>query len=148
MVRENAHRTGSHVGCVVADARHPPLESADVVLLDVPCTGTGTLRRRPDARWRLGAESVAELAGLQRDLLTAAAPLVPIGGYLVYSTCSLEPEENHDQVERFLIAHGGFELDRTDAVDAEFLDGRGHLTVHPGKNGVDGSFAARLRRTA
>lgn len=147
MVRENAQRTGSTLDCVVADARHPPITGADVVLLDVPCTGTGTLGRHPDARWRLGADSIAELAKLQRELLLAAAPLVPVGGLLVYSTCTLEPEENHDQVERFLMGAGDFEVEAPKGIHPEFLDGRGYLVVHPDQTGHDGAFAARLRRT-
>ena len=116
MVRENALRTGRRVGLAVADANRPPIASVDVVLLDVPCTGTGTLARNPDARWRLRPESVDEMAAVQERLLEAAASVVSPGGLLVYSTCSLEPEENDDRVRSFLAAHADFRVDATDAV--------------------------------
>jgi 16S rRNA (cytosine967-C5)-methyltransferase len=149
-VRENASRLGEEhrLGVVVADARHPPFRPAAAVLLDVPCTGTGTLRRHPDGRWRLGVGDVEALTRLQRELLEAAAPLVEPGGLLVYSTCSLEMEENHDQVDAFLARHPEFRLEpETGAVAAELLDAEGRLEVLPQRTGVDGSFAARLRRT-
>ena len=146
MVQENAKRTGIHISCVVADAHDPPIISADAVLLDVPCTGTGTLARRPDIRWRLSPESSCQMTRIQDELLDSAAPLVRVEGLLVYSTCTLEPEENHELVERFLLRNRGFELAPSDAVDREFLDESGYLSVHPDKDGRDGSFAARLRR--
>jgi len=148
MVRENARRTGRPIGLVVADARRPPLRQVDVALLDAPCTGTGTLQRRPDARWRLRPHSLTELVGVQREMLDAAADLLPPGGLLVYSTCSLEPEENEDQVDAFLARRPDFRIEPTDAVPARFLDPCGRLTVLPQRTGFDGSFAARLRRSA
>jgi len=147
MVRDNVDRTGRRVGMVVADAAHPPLAGLDAVLLDVPCTGTGTLRRHPDGRWRLGPADVEALAALQRGLLEAAASSVRPGGYLVYSTCTLEPEENEDQVEAFLDAHPEYGLEPTGAVEDRFRDG-GFLRVLPQDTGFDGAFAARLRRVA
>lgn len=85
---------------VAADGRRPPLrpESFDAVFLDAPCSGTGTLRRHPEIRWRLTPESFHELAALQRGLLAAAARLVAPGGYVLYATCSLEAEENEEVV--------------------------------------------------
>jgi 16S rRNA (cytosine967-C5)-methyltransferase len=148
MVRENAARTERHVGLAVADARRPPLRSVDVVLLDAPCTGTGTFARRPDARWRLGPESVTEMAALQAEMLVATADVVAPGGLLVYSTCSLEPEENEAQVEAFLAARPDFRVDSTGAVPGRFVDDRGFLVVRPQETGFDGAFAARLRRAA
>jgi len=148
MVRDNAARTGRGLGLAVADARRPPLRSVDVVLLDAPCSGTGTLARKPDARWRLEPGSIRELAELQRDLLDAAADVVAEGGLLVYSTCTLEPEENEDQVEAFLLRHPDFRLDATDAVPARWRDDRGRLFVTPASSGFDGAFAARLRRAS
>lgn len=150
-VRENAARVGEEgrIGVVVADGRFPPFRDAgaDGVLLDAPCTGTGTLRRHPDGRWRVRPEDLAALVTLQRELLDAAAGLVRPGGWLVYSTCSLEPEENAGQVDAFLGAHPEFVLDPPEgAVDAALLDARGMLVVLPQRTGVDGSFAARLRR--
>ncbi|HET8654586.1 MAG TPA: 16S rRNA (cytosine(967)-C(5))-methyltransferase RsmB [Longimicrobiaceae bacterium] len=148
---ENVDRLGlgGRVAPVVADARWPPFRPADVVLVDAPCTGTGTLRRHPDGRWRVQPEDLAALAALQREILDAAAPLVRPGGYLVYSTCSLEPEENATQVEDFLARHPGFEpAPEHGSVDVSVLDGRGFLRVLPQRHAVDGAFAARLRRSA
>lgn len=148
MVKENARRTGRPVMPVVADALSPPLCRADVVLLDVPCSGTGTLSRHPDARWKLSPGTVEELATLQGRMLDAASQIVDPGGILVYSTCTLEPEENEERVEAFLDSRGDFRMDVTDAVPHRFLDDEGRLFVTPQDTGFDGAFAARLRRAA
>jgi 16S rRNA (cytosine967-C5)-methyltransferase len=133
----------------VADARRPALGEVDLVLLDAPCTGTGTLRRHPDARWRLKPSDLAVMTSLQRDLLRNAAKLVVPGGLLVYSTCSLETEENDEQVERFLAEHREWRLEPPPdgTVPAAVLDA-GRLRVLPHRHGTDGAFAARLRRMA
>jgi len=145
-LRENARRTGRRPGLVVADGRRPPFREIDMVLLDVPCTGTGTLRRHPDGRWRLRPESVGEMATLQGELLDAASDRVRPGGLLVYSTCSLEPEENAGQVDRFLERHPEFSMEAPEAFTPEYLDDRGRLRVLPHETGFDGAFAARMRR--
>jgi 16S rRNA (cytosine967-C5)-methyltransferase len=146
MVRENARRTGRPLGIVVADAGHPPVSGVDAVLLDVPCTGTGTLARHPDSRWRLRPESVVELAAVQRHLLDAAAEAVRPGGLLLYSTCTLEPEENEEQVASFLDRHEDFQIEATDAVPERYMNPVGLLTVRPHPGAFDGAFAARMRR--
>lgn len=132
----------------VADARLPALRPVDLVLVDAPCTGTGTFRRHPDARWRLKISDLAVMASLQRTILDAAAEVVKPGGLLVYSTCSLELEENDEQVERFLERHPGWRLDPPPdgVVPQTVLDG-GLLRVLPQRHGTDGAFAARLRRS-
>jgi 16S rRNA (cytosine967-C5)-methyltransferase len=132
---------------VVADGRAPPFRPAPLVLLDAPCTGTGTFRRHPDGRWRVQPADLAALAALQAALLDAAAGVVQKGGLLVYATCSLEPEENEDQVDAFLKRHPMFELERGSNVTPELIDERGMLRVLPHVHGFDGAFAARLRRS-
>ena len=94
-------RRVSPVPVVVADAAVPPFEPGgwDLVLLDAPCTGTGTFRRHPEIKWRIQPESVTEMAGLQRELFRSALDLVARGGILLYATCSVEPEENEGVVE-------------------------------------------------
>jgi 16S rRNA (cytosine967-C5)-methyltransferase len=146
MVRDNARRTGRAMGLVVADARHPPIREADVVLLDVPCTGTGTLARHPDARWRLRPADLTALTGLQDEMLAAAAEVVADGGLLVYSTCSLEPEENADRVDALLSARSDLSVEPTSALSQRYVDARGFLVVTPHGHGFDGAFAARLRK--
>jgi 16S rRNA (cytosine967-C5)-methyltransferase len=133
---------------MVDDARHPALHNMDAVLVDVPCTGTGTFRRHPDARWRLKASDLAVMPAIQRSILRAAAEAVRPGGLLIYSTCSLEPEENDVQIESFLDEHPNFTLEPPPegVVPASVLDA-GRLRVLPQKHGVDGAFAARLRRS-
>ena len=132
---------------IVADARQPPIRQAEVVLVDAPCLGTGTFARHPDARWRATPEALGSLARLQSDLLERTAALVPPGGLLVYSTCSLEPEENSAQVRRFLAGHPDFHREPTEAVPRELLSPEGDLMILPQQHGMDGAFGARLRRS-
>jgi 16S rRNA (cytosine967-C5)-methyltransferase len=149
-LRENLQRLeGLPVGLVVADARRPPFRPVDAVLVDLPCTGTGTFRRHPDGRWRIGPADLESLAGLQREILQAAAETVRPGGLLIYSTCSLEPEENEAQVDTFLNDNPDFQLEppRPGILDPTLLDSGGRLIVIPQRTGVDGAFAARLRRS-
>ncbi|GAC1689956.1 MAG: 16S rRNA (cytosine(967)-C(5))-methyltransferase RsmB [Gemmatimonadaceae bacterium] len=132
---------------LVADARGPTLRPVDAVIVDVPCTGTGTFRRHPDGRWRLKTSDFAVLGALQRAILRSAATLVRPGGLLIYSTCSLELEENDAQIDGFLRDSPEWRLDTppAGAVPDGVLD-RGLLRVLPQRHGVDGAFAARLRR--
>ena len=149
-VQENVTRLElDNVFSYVADARHPATREVDFVLLDAPCTGTGTFRRHPDARWRLKPSDLAVLSALQRSLLKSAADRVRVGGHLVYSTCSIEPEENDAAVELFLREHANWRLEPPPAgtVPANVIDG-GYLRVLPQTHGTDGAFAARLRRIA
>lgn len=149
-VLDNAKRLEiSTMYSYVADARMPAIRPVDLVLVDAPCTGTGTFRRHPDARWRLKVSDLAVMASLQRSILKAAASVVKPGGILVYSTCSLEPEENDEQIDRFLIEHPGWKLDPPPegVVPAVAMDD-GRLRVLPQRHGTDGAFAARLRRPA
>ncbi len=149
-VTENLERLEiGNVRVYLADSRQPALRPVDAVLLDVPCTGTGTFRRHPDARWRLKPSDLAVMPALQRAMLSAAADIVKPGGLLVFSTCSLEPEENEAHVERFLAERAGWRLEPPPegAVPPSVLDG-GFLRVLPQKHGTDGAFAARLRRPA
>ena len=147
-VIENAHRL--EIGTLhayVGDANYPAIRPTDLVLVDAPCTGTGTFRRHPDARWRLKISDVAVMSSIQRAILRSAASVVKPGGLLVYSTCSLEPEENDEQVDRFLAEHADWRLEPPPdgVVPATVLDA-GRLRVLPQRHGTDGAFAARLRR--
>lgn len=125
------------------------LPSADLVLLDAPCLGTGTFRRRPDAKWRKTPAQLAELLNLQAQLLDAAASRVKAGGALIYSTCSLEPEENEIQIQTWLQENQEWYIDRA-TVEAGMPAGciapEGWITTLPHRDGCDGMFAARLRR--
>lgn len=118
----------------VADAGNPPFAAScfDAALLDVPCSNSGVVRRRPDVRWHFSPAALRRLTSLQTRILNAAATLVKPGGRLVYSTCSLEPEENRGQVDTFLSSHPDFDCD----TDRELLPGPMH----------DGGYAARLTR--
>jgi 16S rRNA (cytosine967-C5)-methyltransferase len=126
-------------------------QSFDRVFIDAPCTGTGTWRRNPDAKWRLRPEDLAELAALQAEILDSAAWLTKPGGRLIYVTCSLLREENEAQVERFLAEHGDFSLLRIGDVWAETIGGEppaegDMLRLTPARHGTDGFFVAVLAR--
>ncbi len=115
---------------------------ADVVLVDAPCSGSGTWRRNPEARWRLDEAALDRVTALQRHVLEVAAPLVKPGGRLVYVTCSLLDEEGADQAEAFLAAHPGW---RADPVELPLGTARGPgRRLTPFRDGTDGFFIARL----
>ena len=147
LLENRARLEASNLFVSVADARHPAIREVDAVLIDVPCTGTGTFRRHPDARWRLKVSDLSVMAALQGSILRAAAKVVRPGGLLIYSTCSLEPEENDAQVEEFLARNPDWSLEPPPqgTVPAEAID-RGFLRLLPQIHGSDGAFAARLRR--
>ena len=146
-LRHNLARAGSGRELVVcASAAAPPCRALDGVLLDAPCLGTGTFARHPDARWRASPESLERIARQQRTLLEAVAGAVRPGGWLVYATCSLEPEENENQVRDLLDRFPAFRRDPGAAVPPELLTPEGDLLLLPQRHATDGAFAARLRR--
>ena len=154
LVQENVERLSSvaeedgcsRVTAVQADALAPVILGADMALLDVPCTGTGTLRRNPDVRWKLTPKRLDEMVSLQECILEACAGVVRSGGLLVYSTCSLESEENEDRVATFLERHPEYRLESGSGAGNARLDERGCLYMLPQDCGFDGAYAARLRR--
>ena len=151
--------SGTPVLKVALDGRQPlPFGSRfDRILVDAPCSGTGTLRRHPEIKWRLQAQDLEVLSATQSLLLDRAAAALEPGGRIVYSTCSLEPEENQRVVEQFLASHPDFRLLplREDAarlqpfflpessaiLDSDFLE------TFPDRHGTDGFFAAILVRS-
>jgi len=136
---------------IAADLEAAPLRpaSVDAVLVDAPCTATGTMRRHPDARWRLRPSVFGRAAARQKQLLAAAAPLVRAGGLLIYATCSLEPEENEQVVESFLSERPEFtRAARGDAVPADLLTPAGDFQSLPQRHRIDGAYAARLERAS
>jgi 16S rRNA (cytosine967-C5)-methyltransferase len=144
----NLARAGSgHEHVVVADALHPPVRPVNVVLLDVPCLGTGVLARHPEARWRAGAAGLDRLVEQGRAMLRAVADRVKPGGWLCFSTCSLEPEENDAQIDAFLAEDHRFRRDPGPA-PGDLMTPAGDLMTLPQRHGVDGAYAARLRRIA
>ena len=144
---ENLGRAGSgREFAVVADAERPPVRPLAAVVLDAPCLGTGTFARHPDARWRVSAQALATLERRQRALLDAVATAVAPGGLLVYSTCSLEPEENGQQVDAFLDRHPEFRREPNETFPATLTSPEGDLMILPQRHHMDGAFAARLRR--
>jgi 16S rRNA (cytosine967-C5)-methyltransferase len=149
-----------NVQIIAADARQMPFnKSFDRILVDAPCTGTGTLARNPEIKWRLRPEDISRLQTYQTELLLSAMKQVVPGGRIVYSTCSLEPEENSEVVERALAAEPSFqvidareELQRlrtTGELEWDDIDSllRGpYLRTIPGVHPCDGFFAAVLEK--
>jgi len=123
----------------------------DAVIVDAPCSGLGTLRRHPEIKWRATPEQIAALAALQQAIVKGVAPCVRPGGVLVYATCTTEPEENENVVEAFLGEHPDFSVEDAGSYlpgPAAALAAKGYLRTWPHRHGIDGFFAARLRRRA
>ena len=136
LIRQNCDRLG--VTCVqlarsTTTVSPDPTAPYDRILVDAPCSNTGVLRRRVDLRWRIRPEEILRLRGTQVELLQQAAPQLKLGGALVYSTCSLEREENEEVTQEFLRAHPGWRLE-TERILLPFVEG------------VDGAYVARFSR--
>jgi 16S rRNA (cytosine967-C5)-methyltransferase len=152
----------ANVRVIAADARRIPLrDQFERVLVDAPCTGTGTLARNPEIKWRLKPEDICRLQAYQSEILRAAMEQVAPGGRLIYSTCSLEPEENSEVVEKALAINSSFRLVdcraellrlrqdgalQIENVDS-FLSGP-YLRTIPGVHQCDGFFAAILEKSS
>ncbi|KAK1556935.1 hypothetical protein Q3G72_014899 [Acer saccharum] len=131
--------------CLFADSN---VVNYDKVLLDAPCSGLGVLSKRADLRWNRRLEDLEQLKNLQDELLDAASLLVKPGGILIYSTCSIDPEENEERVDAFVLRHPEFCIDPADRfVPSDFVTKRGFYSSDPVKHSLDGAFAARLVRS-
>lgn len=125
------------IGLLERVEEHPDLVfTADRVLLDVPCSGLGTLRRNADLKWKLTAKEIERLTRVQARILRSHSQFVRPGGKLVYATCSLLPDENEHQIQTFLAEQGAHW-----SLEAE-------LHLRPDREGFDGFYAARLKRNS
>jgi 16S rRNA (cytosine967-C5)-methyltransferase len=152
-LRENLERTGLSATIKAADVmKWSPPAQVDAILLDAPCSATGIFRRHPDVLHRVRPRAIAELADGQKAMLDRAAGWLKPGGTLVYSVCSLEPEEGEKVVEAFLRARRDFEIHpiEQEEVPSEMRPSDGMLRILPGTfaeaGGADGFFIARFRR--
>lgn len=155
LVKENCRRLGVEiVGTVTADAREVGelfAGQADAILVDAPCSGLGVLARRPDARWKKDPADIPGLVALQQEILESAARCLKPGGTLVYSTCTIEPDENQGVVGEFLGRHSEFEpVDLWPYLPVglwrENTLSKGYVQLMPHIHGTDGFFIARLRK--
>jgi 16S rRNA (cytosine967-C5)-methyltransferase len=146
---DNAHRLrAANLRVRIGDARDDHGHGFDRVLVDPPCSGLGALSARADLRWRASPDAVGQLARLQGEILAAGVRALRPGGVLVYSTCTISPEENERQVERLLASHPDL---RTDDLHSEYPLWKHprmahHLLLMPHRDGTQGFFIARLRR--
>ncbi|MCY3724510.1 MAG: 16S rRNA (cytosine(967)-C(5))-methyltransferase RsmB [Candidatus Poribacteria bacterium] len=154
LLQKNCRRVNAHnVETCVMDATKADLafiKTADAVLIDAPCSGFGTLRRHPDIRWNKTLKQVHALREVQYNLLKNAAPHIKPGGILVYSTCSIDPMENEEVIQRFLTDFPMYRVENArrflPAVPLSAITPQGFVQTFPHEHGVDGAFAARLRR--
>ena len=150
LLRRNMQRLGmSNIQTVETDALEYNENHFDRVLADVPCTGSGTLTKKPDIKWKKDLFTLREMNDIQYKLLCKAGELVKPGGVVVYSTCSIEPEENKDIVEKFLSNNPDFHLESAKGrFPDEILDENGCIQTYPQRHKMDGAFAAKLVKKA
>lgn len=148
LVKQNLDRLGiKSVKTIAIDALEFRGEKFDRVLADVPCTGTGTLSKKPDIKWKKDIFDIRKMNELQYKLICKAAEMVKPGGAFVYSTCSIEPEENFEIVKKFLDNHPDYKLERADGkFTRDLVDEHGCIQTFPHIHQMDGAFAARIIR--
>jgi len=148
LVRKNNERLGlTIVDTIESDALEFESELFDRVLADVPCSGTGTLSKKPDIKWKKDIFDLRRMSDMQLKLLSKASELVKQGGVVVYSTCSIEPEENFEIVKKFLESHPNFKFESAKSkVSDNLIDENGCIQTYPHKHLMDGAFAAKLVR--
>jgi 16S rRNA (cytosine967-C5)-methyltransferase len=147
-IKENCLRLGiENVDFQIGDARNYSTEPGNKILIDAPCSGLGVLGRNSDARWQKKREDLKRLAEAQSAILFNASDLVKKDGVIVYTTCSLAEEENEKVIEQFLEQRKEFKKeDASDFVDQRAVNKNGFVRTYPHLHGLDGTFAARLRK--
>jgi 16S rRNA (cytosine967-C5)-methyltransferase len=149
-VGSNLERLGLRARLQAADAAVPDTwwdgKSFDRVLVDAPCSGTGTLRHNPEIRWRLNDSDIAQLAAKQKQILKHAAAVVRVGGRFLYSTCSIEKDENEAVVSDFLKNNRTFARAKLEAA-ASLITEDGAARTWPHRDDVEGFFVAAFERT-
>lgn len=149
-LRKNAKRQGvtiidSQVGDATDEIANVSRESFDIILVDAPCSGIGTMRRNPEIKWRLSDETINKMVIFQKEILKKAALYVKKGGRLVYCTCSALPKENERIVGDFIARHNNFvRIHPLTAIHSSFVDNRGYLRTYPHRHQMDGFFGAVL----
>ncbi|OGU46274.1 MAG: hypothetical protein A2000_03465 [Ignavibacteria bacterium GWB2_36_8] len=148
ILKNNMERLGfKSVKTFAADALEFNDAPYDRVLADIPCSGTGTLSKKPDIKWKRDLLDISRMNVFQIKYVEKAASLVKVNGILVYSTCSIEPEENYDIVQKFLAKNNNFKLiNAKDTLPDELVDENGCIQTYPHINQMDGTFAAKLLR--
>ena len=132
---------------IVMNAMEYNRKDFDRILVDAPCSGTGTFSKKPDIKWKIDLLDIRKLSELQYELLTKASTLIKKDGIIVYSTCSIEPEENFEIISRFLANNTNFKLlDPREHVPSELVDENNCVSTFPHIHHTDGAFAAKLQR--
>ena len=148
ILKKNLERLGvTNVNTIEVDALEyePEGELFDRILVDAPCSGLGTLTKKPDIKWKRDMGELRKLSDLQYQLLTKASTLLKKGGVIVYSTCTIEPDENSEVVERFLSDNFDFKISPAeDIFEKDLLDDNNYVQSLPNIHKIDGSFAAKL----
>lgn len=151
MIEDGAKRLGldSTINAMIEDARNIRMkEKADLVFVDAPCSGLGTLQKKPDIKWKRDIDDLADIVELQKEIIENAIRLVKPGGVLVYSTCTIEPEENTQIAQWILDNYSDFELDPADNYLPKEVCKDGFMQTFPHLHNSDGAFAARFKRKA
>ena len=148
ILSKNIKRLGlKSIRPLVMNAMEYNRKDFDRILVDSPCSGTGTFSKKPDIKWKVDLLDIKKLSELQYSLLTKASTLIKKDGVLVYSTCSIEPEENFEVVKKFLENNSNFKLlNASDNVSTELVDDHNCISTFPHIHQMDGAFAAKLMR--
>ncbi len=148
LVKNACMRLGiTNVHPVAEDGAAIDIPQADKVLVDAPCSGLGVLSKKPDAKWKRDVDDIPKLVDLQNALIENAAKLVKPGGILVYSICTIEPEEGFDLIGKFIDKHPEFSIEPADKfVHQSFIGSKGQVETFQHKHGMDGSFSIRLKK--
>jgi 16S rRNA (cytosine967-C5)-methyltransferase len=146
LVKQSCERLGvENVEFIPKDALEVDVEPADKVLVDAPCSGLGVIQKKPDIKWQRELSDIRNLTKTQIELLEKASKLVKNGGVIVYSTCTIEPEENIEVVKEFLSRHPEFKIDDArNYLPSDIVNGEGCMETYPHKHDMDGGFAVRL----
>ena len=146
LIRQNLDKNKiTNVKIEIKDSSEDKIECSSKMIADVPCLGTGTISKNVDLRWKKNLNDLSELTNLQERILNNSTKYLEPNGVIVYSTCSIEEEENWMVVDSFIEKHPNYIIDNAEKyVDCKFTDSRGAINVKPQTHGIDGGFAVRL----